>query len=44
MIKPLRTGDIIQPAIDSFEQSTDANIDASYHRTLHGSNRVTCVG
>ena len=38
-INPLRTSDIIEPAIDPFK-----NTDASCNRTHYGSNWVVCVG
>ena len=40
----LLTSDIIYHAFDFSSFSTDANIDESCYRTLHGSNRVVCVG
>ena len=38
----ITTSDIIEPVTDSLEK-TDANIDATCHRTHYSSNRLTCL-
>jgi len=43
LINTLHSSAIIHLTINSASHNTDANIDASYHRTHHGSNRVVSV-
>ena len=43
-INLLRSSDIISPTIDFSLFLTDAKIDATYNRTLYGSNVVISVG